>query len=71
MNNLSPNDLVLAIAGIAGILILYFLPVIVANIRGVENTTGVFLVNLVTGWSGLGWLAAFVWACAGKTRPLA
>jgi hypothetical protein len=42
---------------------LYFLPSIVAFARGHPNSLGIFLVNLIFGWTFLGWIAAMVWAC--------
>jgi hypothetical protein len=28
---------------------------------------GVFVVNLLLGWTMLGWFAAFIWSCTGGT----
>jgi hypothetical protein len=42
---------------------LYFLPWAVAATRGRPNTGGVFLVNLLVGWTLIGWIAALVMAC--------
>ena len=44
------------------ILALIFLPTIVALHYNAENKTWIFLVNLVTGWTCLGWLLALFWA---------
>jgi hypothetical protein len=56
--------LIAAVALIA----LYFLPTIVAASRAkAHGGGGVFLVNLFFGWTLIGWLLAFVWACSGKT----
>ena len=41
--------------------LLYFLPTIVASNRGHE-VTGVLLLNLLFGWTGVGWIALFLWA---------
>jgi Superinfection immunity protein len=41
--------------------ILYFLPTILASHRGHE-ITGVLLLNLFFGWTGIGWIALFLWA---------
>jgi hypothetical protein len=30
---------------------------------------GVFISNLFLGWSGLGWIAALIMACAATPRP--
>jgi hypothetical protein len=48
--------------------ICYFLPTLIAMSRGKANgTVGVFFVNLVAGWTVLGWFASFIWACSGET----
>ena len=39
---------------------LYFLPTIVAEIRRTEHGAGIFWVNLIFGWTVLGWVAAFI-----------
>ena len=41
----------------------YFLPWAIAATRGRPNTGGVFLVNLLVGWTLIGWIAALVMAC--------
>lgn len=42
--------------------VLYFLPTLVAFNKKRDNTGAIFLLNLFSGWSGIGWLAALVWA---------
>jgi hypothetical protein len=56
------------LAGIAFSLALLFLPTLVAKSRRHPNVLPIFLVNLFLGWTFVGWLVAFVWAC---TRPAA
>jgi hypothetical protein len=47
----------------------YFLPTFVACMRGkAHGTGGVFFVNLLLGWSVIGWFVAFIWACSGTTQ---
>lgn len=48
---------------------LYFVPTILARRRGKAgtpqmhpNNPGVFVVNLLLGWTVVGWVIAFVWA---------
>src|SRR6266705_5166014 len=48
---------------------LYFLPTIVTEIRRTEHGVGIFWVNLIFGWTVLGWIAAFMWSLAEKTSP--
>ena len=46
----------------------YFLPTCIAMMRGkAHGTRGVFILNLVLGWTVLGWFAACIWACSGHT----
>jgi hypothetical protein len=46
----------------------YFLPAVLAEVRGHQNSGMIFLTNLLLGWTILGWIAALVWA-ATAVRP--
>ena len=46
----------------------YFLPTVVAAVRGKIGAGGVFFVNLFLGWTVVGWFVAFIWACSGRTE---
>jgi len=48
---------------VVGAIALYFLPALIAGRRKHHNQWAIFFLNLFLGWSGLGWLAAFIWAC--------
>jgi len=39
---------------------LYFLPAIIAAARQTHNATGILLLNIFLGWTGIGWLVALV-----------
>ena len=59
--------MIAAIAGlgigiIAIILIVHFLPTAIALGRGHPNTLAIFLVNLLLGWTFIGWVVALVWS---------
>ncbi len=41
--------------------LLYFLPTILAAQRG-HRVTGILLLNLFFGWTGIGWFALLLWA---------
>ena len=41
----------------------YFLPWTVAALRGKSNAWAIFWLNLLLGWTVLGWIAALVLAC--------
>ncbi|AHE99378.1 superinfection immunity protein [Thioalkalivibrio paradoxus] len=48
------------------LVVIYFIPVIVARLRSHHNTFAIGILNLVAGWTLVGWIAALVWAF---TRP--
>jgi hypothetical protein len=41
----------------------YFLPAMIASGRHHHQSGAIFALNFFLGWSGLGWIASFVWAC--------
>lgn len=49
-------------------LIAYFLPTIVSQTRSHHNTLAIFILNLLAGWTILGWVIAIVWACT-RAQP--
>ena len=45
---------------------LYLLPTLIAAARDkTHGAAGVFLLNIFLGWTLIGWLVAFIWACSG------
>ncbi len=46
---------------------LYFLPAIIAHNK--RDFTAILLVNLLFGWTVIGWVVALIWACAAETKP--
>jgi threonine/homoserine/homoserine lactone efflux protein len=49
------------------VLVLYFLPTIVAVNRGNPSALAIFIVNLIAAWTGVCWIIALVWACSGRS----
>jgi hypothetical protein len=49
-------------------LLLYFLPSIIGRDR--RNAGAIFLVNLLTGWSVIGWVVALIWALTNDPVPV-
>ena len=50
--------------------VLYFLPTIVAAARHTHNTTGILLLNLLLGWTVIGWGIAMLMAiCSAPVYP--
>ena len=43
-------------------LALYFLPTIIVLARRKKNVLGPILVNVLLGWTVIGWIAALIWA---------
>ena len=41
---------------------LYFIPTAVADYRKRKNFKAIFALNLVGGWTVIGWIVALVWA---------
>ncbi len=47
-------------------LLLYFIPSFVAAARNHDKRVAIFALNLVLGWTVIGWIGALVWSL---TRP--
>jgi hypothetical protein len=48
---------------------LYFFPTFIAAGRRHSNATPIVLVNLLLGWSMIGWLVALIWAFTDNVKP--
>jgi Superinfection immunity protein len=48
--------------------LMYFLPTIIG--RDKSDAGLIFVVNLLFGWTVVGWIVAFIWACAADARPV-
>lgn len=55
------------IACVVGGLLLYFLPALIGGSK--RNATAIFLLNLLLGWSLVGWVVALVWATKKEDEP--
>ena len=42
--------------------VMYFLPTIIAAMKGKRDLVAILLLNLFLGWSVIGWIVALVWA---------
>lgn len=51
------------------IIIGYFVPALVAYKRGHQNTMAITAVNILLGWTALGWIAALVWSLTAVPHP--
>lgn len=63
----SDSSPVLGFILLALVVVVYFIPTIVAGKRGHPNGTPIFLLNLFLGWTALGWLAALIWSASAIT----
>jgi len=45
------------------VLAFYLLPSIAAYVRGHKHFEAIMILNILAGWTLIGWLAAAVWAC--------
>lgn len=61
MQNLSLAEIGLIIIIIFG---LYLLPSLISFLRRNINYPAIFLLNLLLGWTGIGWVVALVWSVA-------
>lgn len=68
-NSVHTSDQASAMIGMAFLVIigilLYFVPSFVAGNRRHPSAGGIFVLNLFTGWTFIGWVLALVWANSG------
>ena len=55
---------------VAGTLILYMLPTIIATLRRKHNATAIFIVNLFLGWLVIPWFVTLIWAMLHDSKPV-
>ena len=48
----------------------YFIPAFIADKKNNRNATAIFWLNLLVGWTLLGWLIALIWALTNEKAPL-
>jgi hypothetical protein len=49
--------------------VMYWLPTLIAIVRGTPSALGVAMFNFFLGWTVIGWIMALVWALAANTGP--
>jgi hypothetical protein len=49
-------------------LALYLLPTILAAVRRSKSLVGIILVNILLGWTFVGWIVALVWSISGEAQ---
>lgn len=70
-NLLSPAHLIIMMPMLLLWLGIYTLPTIVAALRSHRSIFRIALVNILLGWSLIGWVIAFIWACTTPAPILA
>jgi Superinfection immunity protein len=50
-------------------LIFYLVPSFIASMRGHRNAGAIFILNLLAGWTFVGWIVAMVWAFTADVTP--
>ena len=50
------------------LLALYFAPAIMAFLRGHLSRWAILILNLVFGWTFIGWIVALIWSLTGNTE---
>lgn len=50
-------------------LFFYFLPTVIANSKKKRNYNAILVLNLLLGWTFLGWVIALVWALTNDPEP--
>ncbi|MBA1217275.1 superinfection immunity protein [Pseudomonas fulva] len=48
--------------------LIYFTPAVIAWIRRHPNRVSIFLLNLMLGWTFIGWLVALIWSASAIRR---
>jgi T4 superinfection immunity protein len=54
---------------LACLVAIYCTPAIIASARGHRNSGAIWALNILLGWSFIGWVAAFVWALTTPQQP--
>lgn len=56
--------------GVFIVLALYFIPSWIAAAKNHHQFTAIFWVNLLVGWTAVGWFIAFIWSLTAVNRDL-
>lgn len=48
--------------------LVYLAPTFVASFRRKANTNAIFALNVLTGWTFVGWVGSLVWALTAEPR---
>ena len=48
--------------------LLHFVPSVIAFLRDHQSKWAILVLNIVLGWSGIGWIAALIWSLTGVRK---
>jgi CHASE2 domain-containing sensor protein len=60
---------ILEIVGLFALVVLHFAPTLIAASRKHPRRIAIFVINLLFGWTVVGWIAALVWALSPPHQP--
>jgi hypothetical protein len=63
------NPFFFGIPSLVGLAV-YCLPIIIAAIRHSKSMVGIVLLNILAGWTFIGWIIALIWAITGETKKV-
>jgi hypothetical protein len=52
----------------AAALLLYFVPALIAILRGHQSWPAIAILDLLLGWSVIGWIIALIWSLTAPRR---
>lgn len=63
------GDFAGGVTGIFFLIVIHFIPLFIAVLRNHRNMGPIAAVNVLLGWTVLGWIGAFVWSLTANTEP--
>ena len=48
--------------------LLHFIPSVIAFLRDHQSKWAILALNVLLGWSGIGWIAALIWSLTGVKK---
>jgi len=69
LTNTAPMPLYEALPILGAFCAVYLLPSIIAAFRRQHNTAAILALNVLLGWTVLGWVVSLVWAVTAIKKP--
>lgn len=63
----SPEHAAASIAAFILVVIFYLVPAFIALGRSANRKWGIVALNIFLGWTGLGWIGAFIWSVSARS----